>query len=336
MNDVVDDLYEDRLASSGKLKLRAKALLAQGATETRFAACVLLHEAARREAGALAALSAAPPVTQLASAIEQCWCLVEGRNPHRAGKLWGHVLDAAAAVDDDTKEAMLVRLAPKYHAMHQEFLAAIHAAVALRATIESGSVIGGPPAQRARVRKELDAVLQGFPGASNFWWMAYRLAELDTEKKQAWTALSRACKLEPDNPRFEAMSLLVATWSLSRAEAEKHLAGARTGIDRRPPEVCLMYALAEIGLSRSAATPERLARLQRARAAADAGIAQRQSDTQYRNLKAVQLMTTELLAGREPTLDILYRAGLGELAATEKPNANVFELLTTRIRREAA
>jgi len=47
----------------------------------------------------------------------------------------------------------------------------------------------------------------------------------------------------------------------------------------------------------------------------------------------VQLLLGELLAGREPTLEILYLAGLGEYAATAKPNADVVDFLTERLRR---
>ena len=54
------------------------------------------------------------------------------------------------------------------------------------------------------------------------------------------------------------------------------------------------------------------------------------------NLRAVQLLTRELLAGREPTAQIFYLAGLGELALIAKPKVDVVELLTARLRGEAA
>lgn len=49
MTAVVLDVYAARLPASGKLKLRAKALLAEGTPAATFDACVLLHEAARTE-----------------------------------------------------------------------------------------------------------------------------------------------------------------------------------------------------------------------------------------------------------------------------------------------
>ena len=49
MTSVEQDVYGANLASSGKLKLRAKALLARGTSDAVFDACVLLHEAARKE-----------------------------------------------------------------------------------------------------------------------------------------------------------------------------------------------------------------------------------------------------------------------------------------------
>lgn len=47
----------------------------------------------------------------------------------------------------------------------------------------------------------------------------------------------------------------------------------------------------------------------------------------------MQLLLDELVAGREPTMEILYRAGLGEATAMEKPDANVVDFLTVRSRR---
>jgi hypothetical protein len=44
-------------------------------------------------------------------------------------------------------------------------------------------------------------------------------------------------------------------------------------------------------------------------------------------------LVRELLAGREPTLEILYVAGLADVATTARPTADVVDLLTTRIRR---
>jgi hypothetical protein len=44
------------------------------------------------------------------------------------------------------------------------------------------------------------------------------------------------------------------------------------------------------------------------------------------------LLLIELLAGREPTMEIFYLAGIGDVASTAKRSANVIDLLTTRLR----
>ena len=61
MTSVGQHRYGLHLASSGKLKLRAQALLALGGSKEVFDACVLLHEAARIERLAVQALAHVPP-----------------------------------------------------------------------------------------------------------------------------------------------------------------------------------------------------------------------------------------------------------------------------------
>lgn len=98
-----------------------------------------------------------------------------------------------------------------------------------------------------------------------------------------------------------------------------------------------MYAHAELTLARKVAAKERKSRWTRARDAADAGIAQATSEGLRMNLKATQLLLQELLADRVPTPEVLYLAGLSELAATAMPKVDVLDLLTTvRLRRTGA
>lgn len=330
----VHDVYEINLASSGKLKLRAKRQLAEDTPEATFEACVLLHEAARVQRLAVDALPLCPPVTQLASALEETWCYIEGRDPPRAAETWGSVLRARETVDPATVEAMLSKVQPLYETSRREFANAVNASPAVLAIWNAGRLDGLASGELTRARKELTRLLSLFPGASSFWWMAYRLAESARDRSRAWDALTRARRLMPTNPRFLAMSLLVAAWALPSSGAEEHLASIRPTIaDRAPAEVCLMYALAEITLARKASAAERKARWTRARDAADAGSARAEAEGLRRNLKATQLLLRELLAGREPTMEILYLAGLGEIAAAAKSNANVIDFLTERVRR---
>jgi hypothetical protein len=336
MSLAVHDVYRGNLATSGKLKLRAKALLAEGTGEATFQACVLLHEAARIQRLALEALPVCPPETRLASLIEETWCYVEGRDPPLAAEAWSEVLPAREEVEARAADGMLSRVIPLYAALQREFSLAVHASPEVLALREAGRLDHLPPDSLARARKELGRLLERFPGATSFWWMAYRLAESAGDRGGAWDALRRARELAPTNPRFLAMSVLVAAWALSPVEADKYLAAIRPTIaNRAEPEVCLMYGLAELRLAEHARASERPERWSRARDAADAGVARARTEGLRRNLKATQLIARELLAGRKPTMDILYRAGLSEVAATAKTNANVTKLLFERELRAA-
>lgn len=321
------------LASSGKLKMRAKALLAEGTPDEVFRACVLLHEAARIQRRAVEALPACPPVTALSSLVEECWCFIEGRDPPLAAEAWGNLLRAKERIDAPTAEAVVERVTPRFEASQRAFSHAVASSPAIMTIAETGVVAGLSRAGRTKARKELSAVLARFPGTTNFWWMQYRLAELDDSKREAWAALSNARLLAPNNPRFLAMSLVVAAWALPPAAAEEHLKGVRGSLERAGAEVCLMYAHAEIALARVSSVEDEKLRLGRAREAADAGIAQAHTQAVRRNLTVVQLLLRELLAGREPTMQILYRAGLGGVASMENPDANVVDFLSARARR---
>jgi hypothetical protein len=326
------DVYAVNLASGGKLKMRATGLLAEGTPDAVFKACVLLHEAARFQQLALEALPTCPAVTRLSSLAEECWCFVEGRDPPRAGEVWGDLLHAREGVDVPTARAILSRLTPQFEAAQKTFAAAVNSSPVLVAIGKTGIVAGQSLPANNKARKELTTLLRQFPGATSFWWMQYRLSEAAGDKKSAWQALAKARQLAPHDPRFAAMSLLVAAWALPRAAAEEHLAGVRGSLDRANAEVCLMYAHAEITLARACPAGEKRVRLTRAREAAEAGRARADTEELRRNLKAVLLLLGELLAGREPTLEVLYLAGMGGVAAMEKPTADVADLLAARVR----
>jgi hypothetical protein len=238
-------------------------------------------------------------------------------------------------VDSSTAEAILSRITPRFEASQREFASAVKSSPMLLATRDAGNLAVLNATERGRARDELASVLARFPGATSFWWMRYRLAEADERKKEAWEALSRARRLAPENRRFLAMSLLVAVWALPPAEAEKYIAPIRGSFDRSGAEVCLMYAFSEINLARKAPSAERHIRWQRGLDAAQSGLAQVESEGLRRNLKAAQMLLQALLAGRKPTMDILYLAGLSELAVTSKPSADVAEVLTASVREAA-
>ncbi len=246
------------------------------------------------------------------------------------------MLRARDGADSKQADAIVERLVPRYETSREEFARAIGASPTLGPIRDAGRLVGLAAAERSRARKELATVLERFPGTTSFYWLAYRLSEADDDKRAAWDALERARQLDPTNPRFRAMSLLVAAWALPASAAEEHLATVRNSLASGGAEICLMYAHAELTLARRGSLHERKRRWARARDAADAGIPQAESDAMRSNLKATQLLVRELLANRVPKPEILYLAGLGELAATARPNTNIGDLLTTRLRRTDA
>ncbi|WP_437671212.1 hypothetical protein [Sorangium sp. So ce131] len=324
------ELYEFGLASSGKLKLRATARLAEGGPDATFEACVLLHEAARLERRAAEVLPACPASTRLAASVEECFCLVEGRNPPGAGEVWGRILREKRDVDGGTAEALLSRLTPRYEASRRGFAKLIGSCTTLRQLRIAGALVPTSAAERARAAREVNLVLSKFPGIPGFWWAAYRLAEAGGDLETAWSALSRAHRLEPDNRQFTAMGVLVAARALSAGDADEHLGRARASLDRAGAEVCLMYALAEIELARADGAR---ARWLRAREATGIGLVQARSEELRRELHATQLVLDSLLAGQDPTFDALYLAGLGAVAASAPPKSNVIELLSSEAER---
>jgi hypothetical protein len=333
--DPNSEVYQLNLASSGKLKLRAKALWADGGDHATFEACRLLHEAARLEQLAVNALPTCPPATRLAASVEECWCLVEGRDPPQAGQVWGRVLRDRRDVDEETAKAMLVRLTPRYQRTQSDFARLVAASPSMLMLSHLRKVAALSAGERARAQKEVARILREFPGCSSFWWMNYRLAEAAGNKAKAWDSIAKARHLAPDNSHFEAMSLLVAAWALPVRDADRYLDSARPRLDRTGSTVCLMYALAELNLARKGSEELRKMRWDHAQYAANAGLAQATSEGERVNLKAVQLILQELLAGREPTLDILYLAGLGAEAAMAKPQASVVDLVIDRVRQAA-
>jgi hypothetical protein len=331
---LVTDVYELNLATSGKLKLRATAHLAEGGAAPTFEACVLLHEAARIERRAVDALPRCPPSTRLAASIEECWCLVEGRDPPRAGGAWGHVLQDMGRVDGATATAMLARLRPRHEESERQFRKLLAGCAHLVRLRGSGALVPPTKEEQRAVLRDVERVLEAFPGAISFWWASYRLLEAMGDRKGAWTSLGKARRLDPENRRFEAMSLLLAARSLPEEAADEILGRVRGSSDEVGAETYLMYALAEIELAKRATAPKE--RWSRALDAANAGLTQAPSEGLRKNLKATQLLLTALLAGKEPTLDILYLAGLGESATTAHSTRNVVDLVTLLASRNVA
>ena len=319
-------IYELNLASSGKLKLRATARLAEGGADARFEASVLLHDAARLERLALGALPTADATTRLVSLVEECFCLVEGFDPVGAGKVWGRILNEKAVLPPASADALLARLSPRHEQSHREFATLVVSQKTLTKGSAAGVLVPSSVADQKSALREVRTVLKRFPGVASYWWAAYRLTEALADVESAWESLGNARKLEPENMRFMAVSLLLSTRALSTNEADDHLGQVRASLEHSGAEVCLMYALAELRLARAPRAHERWVR---AKAATAVGLAQVRSESVRKNLVAIQFLVDHLLAGTKPTLDVLYLAGLGDEAASALPHADVLDLMVS-------
>jgi tetratricopeptide (TPR) repeat protein len=314
------NLHEINLVSSGKLKLRATARLAEGSDEAVFEACVLFHEAARFERRALEALSQCPAITRLTASVEECWCLVRGRDPHAAGDVWSRVLSEAQAIDSSTAASIMSRLKPEYEAAIRDFVTLIQRSPTLQ--LSTRALLRGAPslvpqnaADRTAALKELRSLLKVFPGVPSLWSLLAHIEDTNENHLEAWKALQRALALAPDNQQFRALSLITATEALPRSDADAYLRQARPTLDKASAEVCVMYAFAEIQLAQSKKAG-RVERWQRALEAVDIAFPRTHSEGLRKNLTALRLLLRDLIDQRDADPNVLYRAGLGGLAAT--------------------
>jgi hypothetical protein len=323
--------YPVGLGESGKLKLRATALLAEGGSARTFEAAVLLHDAARAEARALLTLEHPTPEVRLASAIEQCACFVEGLDPVLAARAWGHVLDAAGRVPEDVAAPMLSRLKPRYSRLESAFGGALRQAPLVARHSASLELLRGR--ERQRYVREVGLLLARFPGTPWLWWASCRMEHVQGRPRAAWEAIQRACRLEPDNGHHDAVRLWLMPRVVPTKQVDAYLSESYSAIHRAAPEVCLVYALNEMERARregALGTP----RLERAFEAVLQGRSRVQAETavaQY--LRAAQLLLSEQLKGGEPTIDLLYRAGLGDLivAAPAASRRDPFRLLSQQV-----
>jgi hypothetical protein len=323
--------YQLGLGESGRLKLRATALLAEGGSARTFEAAALLHDAARAEARALLALEHPTPEVRLASAVEQCACFVEGLDPVLAARAWGHVLDAAGRVPDAVAAPMLSRLKPRYFRLESAFGGALRKSPLVARHSGSLELLRG--GERQRYAREVALLLARFPGTPWLWWASCRIEHVRGRPGAAWDAIQRACRLEPDSGHYDAGRLWLMPRAVPPKQVDAYLSESYAGIHRASPEVCLVYALNEMELARhasSASTP----RLERAFEAVLQGRSRAQAETsvgQY--LRAAQLLLSEQLKGGEPTIDLLYRAGLGDLivASSAASRRDPFRLLSQQV-----
>jgi hypothetical protein len=258
--------------------------------------------------------------------------LLEGGDPASAALAWDRVRVASEQVPPEVASSMRSRLDPVYAARTRAYAMAIQSCKTLTALRPTGSFVPPTKGQRALLDRELSRLLRDFPGVASFWWAKYRLAEADGDVERAWAAIRTACRLQPQNARFSSMSLLLAARTRPLREVDELLDAA---IDGAAPEVALLYAFAQIELARRA-PQSRGRRFEKAIRATDAGLAGGPREGLRRHLMAARLLAGELAAGREATVDILYRAGLGDLAASTPPTRklDLGHLLEQRVQTE--
>jgi hypothetical protein len=309
---VIGEAYRQTKSGGGKLKLRALALLAEGGVERRFEAATLYREAARSEAHALRMLAAPDATTRLGAAVERCGCFVRAMAPTAAAVAWGDVLVESEGVSPAEASALRERLDREFATQQRAHREAIVAAP----TLHTAGFVWPAVANRARALRELKRLLTVFPGEVELWHLLHHARLSQGEVSVAWEALGRARALEPESLALLGSELLLAPRALDLGAAEERLDAAwgslRRGSAELDADVCLCFALASLTLARRSARP--LLHLERTGAIVDLGVAAALDSTHAKErLRAVRALLGELRAGREPGVDALYRAGLGDL-----------------------
>lgn len=314
------DAYRLALAGTGALKMKALALLAEGTFESRFEAAVILHEVARAEQRAVRALGHPPDDVKLASAVERCWCLLEGLDLPGAANAYGEVLEASKKLPAHQAAAMRARLEPKFEEMRARYGSAIERLSSTRRARSERSLQVPPPRD-----DELEGILREFPGTASLWfWRSINA----TQARDAWSHVRKAARLEPDDSRFVAGSLRLASDVLSGSELDEFLESTRATIlpEKATGDVWLFLALAYVVRAQSErAGVRRTASLRRALDACIEGASRSGSLAAiepglHQTLLAVRLAVNAMLEGRRPDEAVLYEAGLGELAVVTPRN----------------
>jgi hypothetical protein len=323
------DAYQNALSASGKLKIKATAKLALGTPDAIFEACVLLHEAARGELRAVQSIDAPAP-TRLAALIEACGCLVDGFDPPGAAKVWAQITNEQLHVDPKLRDGMLAKLTPAYQRSQQQYATALGKLKVLRG-MPPHPLSQWPQDLRAPAEKEASMMTRAFPGAAGWWWVSYRLAEGRENWPVAWDALGRARELDPEDLNFEAMSIHAAISALGPAKAQEHLVRIGARLDASKPLLCLMYALGEVRMARTESQAQKRTRWVRALAATNIGLSGQPTETQHKNLRAVKLLLDSYLANKLASVELLYLAGLSDVAVSAQAGADVEQLLSSSI-----
>jgi len=184
------------LLEAGKLKLAAKARLAEGGATARYEAAVLYHAAARAEQRTLLVMEAPSPEARLANAIERCACLIEGFDATVILEVaWADVLAASSAVSERTAAAMRARIDASMSELVHRYHAVLAKTPAFKAAIDASD----PWRPSRSLDREVDRFLKVFPGDARVWSIrSFRHVQAG-DVTAAWEAIQRARELMPED-----------------------------------------------------------------------------------------------------------------------------------------
>jgi hypothetical protein len=325
------------LLEAGKLKLAAKARLAEGGEAARYDAAVLYHAAARAEQRTLLVMEAPSPEARLANAIERCACLIEGFDAMVVLEIaWANVLIASFAVPERAAAAMRSRIDASMSEFVHRYQGVLAKTPAFKAAIEADDLGRGSRS----LDREIDRFLKVFPGDARIWSIRSRHHLQAGDIAAAWKAIQRARELMPEETTYVGLELDLVPKHLPSARAEAQLDGVYTQIERGDAnaDVCFGFVGAALQLAQKGRHREKL--LRQALDAAMAGFrAAGLLPSDRKIFRVFELSLREMLAGRKPTVEILYRCGLGSLATAAKqadPMAIVLSRTTSFRRLDAA
>lgn len=312
----LNTLYELLLAQTSAMKLSAPRLRV-GSDDGPFEAAVVLHEAARIEARAVASLGPVDAATRLRAAVERCGTLLEaGDATTVVREAWPQALEVAEALPAEVARLHLWAVEPTVRRLLDALdemverwphLAQLQAALSGQGRAPVGAL-----------RRELHAYLKRFPGDGAAWlYLALVEWRLAKDVDAAWVAVTRLRRLEPQLDAAMLVELGVAIEVLPSSELRERLRPLVTelGAGRGSAPLALVVAAGFVRLGREpSARPDDL---DLAEAAARHGLFSSRGARGARPLlRAVLAFIEDARAGRPLGEEVFRRVGLPELART--------------------
>lgn len=315
------EAYRRALGVSAQHKARALSLLAEGGDAQTRTAVVLLHEAWRAERRAVRALESPSPETLLRAAVEACGCLVDARDPSLVHEVaWGEVLDASAAVAPEVAAALRRRLDPRVEALMDEYGTMARSApdaFAIDADLRSWR---RPRGELESAHRQTEKMLRSFPGDPRIWRAFAFTAEHTGRPLEAWEAIRRSREIDPEDSAAAGAEVHLSVKVLPDTEARAFVSNAATTALRGAMDMdyCLPVLHALMSFTRGA--PDDRVWWERVFELASQGLALPEVIEGDRKLcRLAFLIAREHLAGRTPTVDLLFRVGLGALVPRIPP-----------------